>query len=162
MREYLLTGAVVAAVCYLVTPFVRRFAAHVGAYTPVRDRDVHTIPTPRLGGVAMFLGIGVGLLIASRLPTLQRVFQTKPKAWQVNLDAVKSWSRWHARPIWIGEFGSYDKADYAARQRYTRFVREAIEARGFPWAYWDFASHFGIYDPVGRTWRAELKDALIR
>ena len=38
--------------------------------------DVHTIPTPRLGGLGMFAGIAVGLLIASRLPTLHRVFQT--------------------------------------------------------------------------------------
>jgi len=77
------------------------------------------------------------------------------------LDAVKRWSRWHFRPIWVGEFGSYDKADYAARQRYTRFVREAIEAHGFPWAYWDLASHFGIYDPANHAWRTELKDALV-
>src|SRR3954470_4520619 len=76
MREYVLTGAVVAAVCYLLTPYVRRFAEAVGAYTPVRDRDVHTIPTPRLGGLGMFGGIACGMLVASRLPTLQRVFDT--------------------------------------------------------------------------------------
>jgi UDP-GlcNAc:undecaprenyl-phosphate/decaprenyl-phosphate GlcNAc-1-phosphate transferase len=76
MREYLLTGFVVAAVCYLLVPLVRRFSGWAGAYTPVRDRDVHTIPTPRLGGLAMFGGVAVGLLVASRLPTLQRVFDT--------------------------------------------------------------------------------------
>src|SRR4051812_7369935 len=76
MREYVLTGAVVATVCYLLTPYVRRFAEAVGAYTPVRDRDVHTIPTPRLGGLGMFGGIACGMLVASRLPTLQRVFDT--------------------------------------------------------------------------------------
>src|SRR3954465_13910983 len=76
MREYVLTGAVVAAVCYLLTPYVRRFAEAIGAYTPVRDRDVHTIPTPRLGGLGMFGGICAGMLVASRLPTLQRVFDT--------------------------------------------------------------------------------------
>src|SRR3954471_22293177 len=76
VREYLLTAFVVAGVTYLLTPFVRRFAEFVGAYTAVRDRDVHTIPTPRLGGVAMFAGVCVGLLVASRLPTLQRVFDT--------------------------------------------------------------------------------------
>jgi UDP-GlcNAc:undecaprenyl-phosphate GlcNAc-1-phosphate transferase len=76
VREYLLTAFVVAAITYLCTPFVRRFAAMVGAYTPVRDRDVHTIPTPRLGGISMLAGISAGLLVASRLPTLQRVFDT--------------------------------------------------------------------------------------
>lgn len=76
MREYVLTALIVAAVTYLVTPFVRRFAERIGAYTEVRDRDVHSIPTPRLGGVGMFIGIAAGLLVASRLPTLHRVFQT--------------------------------------------------------------------------------------
>src|SRR3954452_15125804 len=76
MREYLLTAFVVASVTYLLTPLVRRFAELAGAYTPVRDRDVHTIRTPRLGGVAMFAGICAGLLVASRLPTLQRAFDT--------------------------------------------------------------------------------------
>ena len=76
MREYLLTFFVAAAVTYLLTPIVRRIAEAIGAYTPVRDRDVHTIPTPRLGGVAMFGGVCAALLVASRLPTLQRVFDT--------------------------------------------------------------------------------------
>ena len=76
MREYVLTGIVVAAVTYLLTPHVQRFAVKVGALTEVRDRDVHTIPTPRLGGLAMFAGICSGLLVASRLPTLQRVFES--------------------------------------------------------------------------------------
>jgi UDP-GlcNAc:undecaprenyl-phosphate GlcNAc-1-phosphate transferase len=76
VREYLLTAFVAAAVTYLLTPFVRRFAEVIGAYTPVRDRDVHTIPTPRLGGIAMFLGVCAALLVASRLHTLQRVFDT--------------------------------------------------------------------------------------
>jgi len=78
------------------------------------------------------------------------------------LDSALTWSRWHMRPIWIGEFGSYDKADYASRVRYTELVRKAIEARGFKWAYWDLASHFGIFDPANHTWRAELRDALVR
>jgi UDP-GlcNAc:undecaprenyl-phosphate GlcNAc-1-phosphate transferase len=76
VREYLLTALVAAAVTYLLTPGVRRIAERVGAYTPVRDRDVHTIPTPRLGGVAIFAGVAAALLVASRLPTLQRVFDT--------------------------------------------------------------------------------------
>ena len=39
-----------------------------------RDRDVHVIPTPRLGGVAMYLGVAAAMLVATRLPALQRTF----------------------------------------------------------------------------------------
>jgi len=76
MREYALTGAVVAAVTFLLTPVARRLAVAVGALARVRDRDVHTIPTPYGGGVAMYAGVLTGMLVASRLPTLQRIFAT--------------------------------------------------------------------------------------
>jgi endoglucanase len=77
------------------------------------------------------------------------------------LDAARRWQRWHLRPVWIGEFGSYERADYESRVRYTRFLRGEIEARGFTWAYWELASRFGIYDPAARAWRTELRDALL-
>jgi UDP-GlcNAc:undecaprenyl-phosphate GlcNAc-1-phosphate transferase len=82
VREYLITLMVAAAVTYLVTPVVRRFAVRIGAMTKVRDRDVHTIPTPRLGGAAMFIGMAAALLVASRMPTLQVVNQrfSEPRA----------------------------------------------------------------------------------
>lgn len=82
MREYLITLLVAAAVTYFATPIARRFAVRIGAMTVVRDRDVHTIPTPRLGGAAMFLGVAAALLVASRLPTLQAVNQrfSEPRA----------------------------------------------------------------------------------
>lgn len=74
MREYALTLAAVASVTYVLTPVVRRLALAVGALARVRDRDVHAIPTPKLGGLAMYGGLAAGLIVASRLPTLQRIF----------------------------------------------------------------------------------------
>jgi UDP-GlcNAc:undecaprenyl-phosphate GlcNAc-1-phosphate transferase len=72
--EYVLTLLVAAAVTYLLTPLVRRFAVTVGAIHAARDRDVHEVPTPLLGGVAMYAGLAAGLLVASRLPNLKSVF----------------------------------------------------------------------------------------
>jgi UDP-GlcNAc:undecaprenyl-phosphate GlcNAc-1-phosphate transferase len=82
VREYLLTLLVCAAVTYLLTPVARRIATAIGALAPIRDRDVHAIPTPRLGGIAMFAGVSAALLLASRLPALQTVFGnfTEPRA----------------------------------------------------------------------------------
>ncbi|GAA4660916.1 MraY family glycosyltransferase [Kineococcus glutinatus] len=78
MRAYLLVLVVAAAVTYLSTPLVRRTAQRVGAMTPVRDRDVHAVPIPRMGGVAMLLGLGAAMLVASRTPFLARVFDAEP------------------------------------------------------------------------------------
>jgi UDP-GlcNAc:undecaprenyl-phosphate GlcNAc-1-phosphate transferase len=74
MREYVLTLLAAAAVTYLLTPLVRRFAIAIGAMHAARDRDVHVIPTPLLGGVAMYAGLAAGLVVASQLPFLNSVF----------------------------------------------------------------------------------------
>jgi len=78
MRAYLLVIVVAAAVTYLTTPLVRRLAQRVGAITPVRDRDVHSVPIPRMGGVAMLAGVAAALLVASQIPFLSRVFSSDP------------------------------------------------------------------------------------
>ena len=70
MREYLLTLLVAAAATYLTTGLVRRLAVAARVMTPVRDRDVHAVPTPRLGGVAMLIGMTAALVVAGELPFL--------------------------------------------------------------------------------------------
>ncbi|WP_084960822.1 glycosyltransferase family 4 protein [Thermoactinospora rubra] len=67
MREYLYMALVAAVVTYLLVPLVRRFAIRIGAMPEVRDRDVHTTPTPRLGGLAMYGGLVAGLLVTGQL-----------------------------------------------------------------------------------------------
>lgn len=76
MREYLLCLLAAGAVTYLVTPAVRKLAIRSGAMAEVRDRDVHDEPTPRWGGLAMFAGLIVGLILASQLPLMRDVFIT--------------------------------------------------------------------------------------
>jgi UDP-GlcNAc:undecaprenyl-phosphate/decaprenyl-phosphate GlcNAc-1-phosphate transferase len=62
--EYLLTLLVTAVVTYLLTPLVRCGAIAARAMQPARDRDVHTVPVPRLGGLAMYGGLAAGLMVA--------------------------------------------------------------------------------------------------
>ncbi|GAB3888475.1 MraY family glycosyltransferase [Microbispora bryophytorum subsp. camponoti] len=76
MREYLLLALVAAAVTYLLVPMVRAFALRIGAAPEVRERDVHTVPTPRLGGLAMFGGMAAALLVASKLPYVGGAFDS--------------------------------------------------------------------------------------
>ncbi|KQY43131.1 glycosyltransferase family 4 protein [Cellulomonas sp. Root137] len=74
MRVYLLALLIAATVAYLMTPLARWCALRWGAITAVRDRDVHAIPTPRLGGMAMFAGMLVAILMVSSLPFLSGVY----------------------------------------------------------------------------------------
>ncbi|MFD8383110.1 MraY family glycosyltransferase [Streptomyces sp. NPDC059679] len=82
MREYLLTLCITAAVTYLLTGPVRKFAIVAGAMPEIRARDVHREPTPRLGGIAMFGGLCAGLLVAAHLTNLKGVFElsNEPRA----------------------------------------------------------------------------------
>lgn len=76
MREYLAVLMIAWVVTYLATGPVREAAIRFGAVTALRDRDVHSAPTPRLGGFGMYLGLLVALLAASKMPMMQiRVFQ---------------------------------------------------------------------------------------
>jgi len=77
------------------------------------------------------------------------------------LDKAAAWSEKHGRPLFMGEFGAYSKADMASRVRWTAFMARAAEERGFSWAYWEFGSGFGVYDRTKAAWNEELLQALI-
>src|SRR5690554_3115656 len=74
MIYFLAVLVVSMVVTYLLTPAVRATALKLGIYTPIRDRDVHSQIKPRWGGVAMFLGMVVGLAAASTIPYLGGIF----------------------------------------------------------------------------------------
>lgn len=74
MREYLITLLLSAVLCYLITPTIRKFALRFGAIAKIRDRDIHTSPTPRWGGVAMWCAITLTFLIVRHLPLVGKSF----------------------------------------------------------------------------------------
>lgn len=78
-----------------------------------------------------------------------------------DFDKVVEWSKANNRPIYLGEFGAYSEADMDSRALWTNFVARQAEARGFSWAYWEFCSGFGVYDPVLKMWNEPLLTALI-
>lgn len=76
----LLTAAIVT---YLATPLVRRLAVKIGAITAVRSRDVHSVPIPRLGGVAMLIGFAAAVVLGSQLPYHGQLFDDTPALYGV-------------------------------------------------------------------------------
>jgi endoglucanase len=78
-----------------------------------------------------------------------------------DFDAAAAWSRENRRPIYLGEFGAYDKAEMVARARWTSAVARAAEERGFSWAYWQFEGNFVVYDVRNKHWVEPIRDALI-
>jgi UDP-GlcNAc:undecaprenyl-phosphate GlcNAc-1-phosphate transferase len=74
MREYLVTLLLAAALCYVVTPFVRIWALKFGAVAHIRSRDIHTTPTPRWGGLAMWISMALTLAMVNHLSLVGKSF----------------------------------------------------------------------------------------
>ncbi len=77
------------------------------------------------------------------------------------LNQAQEWAQKNNRPLFLGEFGAYSKADMASRVLWTKFMREEAEKRNMSWAYWEFGAGFGIYDRITDSWRQELLETLI-
>lgn len=90
-------------------------------------------------------------------------FGTPAEIAQINadFDAVKAWSVAHDRPIFLGEFGAYDKAPMDSRVLWTSSVARSAENHGFAFAYWQFSSDFILYDFKTQQWVTPILNALI-
>ncbi|AND16859.1 MraY family glycosyltransferase [Rathayibacter tritici] len=74
MITFALVSLAVALVTGALSWVIWRLSLKYRLYPKIRVRDMHTRPTPRLGGIAMFLGILVGFGVASQLPYFRLVF----------------------------------------------------------------------------------------
>ncbi len=74
MREYLVTLLLAAALCYIVTPFVRTLALKCGAVAKIRSRDIHISPTPRWGGLAMWIAMALTFAMVNHLSLVGKSF----------------------------------------------------------------------------------------
>jgi endoglucanase len=95
------------------------------------------------------------------LGTLWQGSSSEERAVSRDLDLAARWAEEHGRPIYVGEFGAYSKADMDSRARWTAFVARQAEARGMSWAYWEFCSGFGVYDSALKQWNQPILEALL-
>jgi endoglucanase len=87
--------------------------------------------------------------------------ESEQEAVRSDLEKASAWSKKEQRPIYLGEFGAYDKAEMPSRVRYVGFVAREAEKRGWSWAYWQFDGDFIVFDiPAGR-WIEPIRDALV-
>ena len=78
-----------------------------------------------------------------------------------DFDRAIIWAVQHRRPIYLGEFGSYGKADLESRTRWTTFIAQEARKRKIGYAYWEFCAGFGVYDRASGKWVDPLKKALL-
>jgi len=73
---YLVVFAASFVATFVTTPTVRRLSLRLGWIDRPSDRKVHPKPTPTAGGIAIFIGIAVGLGLSRILPFLSGLHET--------------------------------------------------------------------------------------
>jgi UDP-GlcNAc:undecaprenyl-phosphate GlcNAc-1-phosphate transferase len=76
---YILATGISAVVTFGLAVVILKLSHRYRLYPKIRERDMHSRPTPRLGGVAMFFGIVVAFAVASQLDTFSIVFSEPAK-----------------------------------------------------------------------------------
>ncbi|WP_407943843.1 MraY family glycosyltransferase [Marisediminicola senii] len=74
MTHYALAAGIAALITFVLAFAILKLSHHYRLYPQIRERDVHTTPTPRLGGVAMFIGIVAAFWVASQLTQFSLIF----------------------------------------------------------------------------------------
>jgi UDP-GlcNAc:undecaprenyl-phosphate GlcNAc-1-phosphate transferase len=74
LGAYVIVGIVATAVTALTTPVVRAVARQRHWLAMPNERTVHSVPTPNIGGVAMYIGVIVSLVVAWQMDQFSFVF----------------------------------------------------------------------------------------
>ena len=69
-----------------------------------------------------------------------------PVAFAARMEKVAAWGKANNRPIHLGEFGAFEKADRASRVHYYADMRRTAERLDFGWAVWDWKAGFRYWD----------------
>ena len=78
------------------------------------------------------------------LPTAQN--PSSALAFAGKLKYVRAWSDYYGRPVHLGEFGAYIKADQQSRAHFYEAFRQAAEAQHIGWCIWDWSANFRYWD----------------
>ena len=81
MLPYLVVAAVATAVTAIASYIVLRLSRRFDLAPPVRSRDVHKTPTPRLGGVAMFIGLLAAFAVGAVIPEFRSIYSESTEMW---------------------------------------------------------------------------------
>lgn len=83
MKYYVFTVILTAAATLALTAIVWRVGMRYKIYPAVRERDVHTTPKPRIGGVAMFLGVLTAFALSSQVPYFAIIWTDPEMIWSI-------------------------------------------------------------------------------
>ena len=81
-------------------------------------------------------------------------------AFEGKLKMVRQWSDYYGRPVHVGEFGCYIRADPVSRANFYRQFREALDEQKLGWAVWDWNAGFHYWDTAKNQPAPGMREAL--
>ena len=92
------------------------------------------------------------------LPTDQN--PCSPLAFTGKLKFIRAWSDYYGRPVHLGEFGAYTKADEQSRVNFYSAFRRACEGEKIGWCIWDWSAGFRYWDKANHRPMPGMHEAL--
>jgi endoglucanase len=92
------------------------------------------------------------------LPTAQN--PSSLLAFTDKLKYVRAWSDYYGRPVHLGEFGAYTKADQQSRANFYAAFRREAEQEKIGWAIWDWSANFRYWDEKNNRPLSGMHEAL--
>ncbi len=78
-----------------------------------------------------------------------------------DFNKMSLWAEKEKRPVYLGEFGVYERAPPESRARYLSFMARSADRLGWSWAYWQFDHDFAAFDSARQAWKPGILRALI-
>ncbi|HEX5400026.1 MAG TPA: glycoside hydrolase family 5 protein [Verrucomicrobiae bacterium] len=85
---------------------------------------------------------------------------SSPIAFDAKLTYCRAWSDYYGRPVHLGEFGAYTKADDRSRANFYAAFRRECEKLGLGWCIWDWSAGFRYWDRQNHRSMPGMREAL--
>lgn len=140
-------NVIVSVHCYDPFYFTHQGATWTGGSTPVTGIVFPGPPAqPLVPDPHLHLNPGLAAWIEeyNTLPADKN--PDSPLAFLPKLKYARAWSNFYGRPVHLGEFGAYTKADEASRVNFYSAFRRAAESQHIGWCIWDWSAGFRYWD----------------
>jgi endoglucanase len=154
-------NVVVSVHCYEPFYFTHQGATWTGGMTPVTGIIFPGPPArPLVPDPALHLNPQLANWIDryNTLPTAQN--PSSPLAFTDRLRYVRAWSDYYGRPVHLGEFGAFTKADEQSRANFYAAFRHAAEREHIGWCIWDWSAGFRYWDKKNNAPMPGMHEAL--
>lgn len=85
---------------------------------------------------------------------------SSPAAFEDKLSYARAWSEHYGRPVHVGEFGAFIKADDKSRTNFYSSFRRAAEAEKLGWCIWDWSAGFRYWNQKSNAPVPGMREAL--